>query len=428
MTPLGIFITIGISILAFVSHRKWVPICIMAAVCYITQGQVLLVCGLHFTSLRMVLLASFTRIIMNGDLARLALNQVDKSVIIYVCYVGVIYTVGRGDLGALIYAFGFSCDLVLAYFIIRCVIRNYEDLQQFLKTLAWFILPLAALMLAEAITGNNRFSQFGAVASVAEFRNNHYRASGPFRIAITGGTFGATLMPLFVSIYQQSSKVKSYGFLGFLAATVITVSSRASGPFLAYLSGLIALFFWKWRRHIRSARIFFMFGLILLHCVMKAPVWYLIARISDVVGGGGNHRAEIITQALSHIDAWWLAGTDDTGNWMAYSLKIDGTCDITNQFLLVGVRGGIVSMVLFIWIIVVSFSSLGRAMNNQGNDRLLWGLGSALFATVVNFFAVAYFDQVEIVFYLLLAAISSVSFDLIQFRSEREQSAAIIPV
>ena len=58
----------------------------MAAVCYITQGQVLLVCGLHFTSLRMVLLESFTRIIMNGDLARLALNQVDKSVIIYVCY------------------------------------------------------------------------------------------------------------------------------------------------------------------------------------------------------------------------------------------------------------------------------------------------------------------------------------------------------
>ena len=43
--------------------------------------------------------------------------------------------------------------------------------------------------------------------------------------------------------------------------------------------------------------------------VMKAPVWaILIARVSDLVGGGGWHRAFIIDVCIKNFGTWWLIG------------------------------------------------------------------------------------------------------------------------
>jgi hypothetical protein len=48
---------------------------------------------------------------------------------------------------------------------------------------------------------------------------------------------------------------------------------------------------------------------------MKAPVWFLIARIDLAGGSSGYHRAMLIDTFLRHFGDWWLLGTKDAFSW-----------------------------------------------------------------------------------------------------------------
>jgi hypothetical protein len=103
----------------------------------------------------------------------------------------------------------------------------------------------------------------------------------------------------------------------------------------------------------------------------------------------------------------WLLGTKETFSWGVWG------GDITNQFILQGVRGGLVTMILFICIVVISFSAIGRAVRamrgkSRRTELLLWTLGAAIFAHVISFMSVSYFDQNIVSWYLLLAIIATV--------------------
>jgi len=193
---------------------------------------------------------------------------------------------------------------------------------------------------------------------------------------------------------------------------------------LAYGSGLLALLFWRWRGRMKTVRWTVLITLVSLHLYMKAPVWFLMGHMSDIVGGGGWHRAEIVDSAVKNFGSWWFAGTNETGDWVATELAFGGA-DLTNQFVVAGVHAGLLALILFIWIIVRSYRHLGLAMQRVRGvapdvEMLLWSLGAALYATIVNFFSVSYFDQINEIWYLLLAMISSASFAILN-----EQPASI---
>jgi len=57
MTPLGLIITLSLAAPVLFLSRRIAALAMIAAVCYMTQGQVLNVFGLHFTSVRIILLA-----------------------------------------------------------------------------------------------------------------------------------------------------------------------------------------------------------------------------------------------------------------------------------------------------------------------------------------------------------------------------------
>lgn len=152
---------------------------------------------------------------------------------------------------------------------------------------------------------------------------------------------------------------------------------------------------------------------------MKAPIWYLPAKISDITGGGGYHRSHLIDMAIRDLDKWWLAGMSIiyTKDWFPYTLAITDTADITNQFISFGLAGGFGAIALFILLIVRSFRGIGQALNvsrfgflgTSKDEYLLWGIGATLLAHVANFFGVCYFDQIYVVWFMLLAIISSIS-------------------
>ena len=414
MSIVGFVIRLVRLLLVVVSSRRTAAISAFAGLMFLTQGQQIDIAGFHFTALRLILLAGIARAISRNELRSMPNNPIDKLVLAFAAAAAVLYTIRIGTAAALVYQLGRTYDILLSYFLFRALIRNPQEAKDCIDAIASLMIPFAALMAFEAFTGHNVFSAFGGIQEAPEIRDGHFRCQGSFRSPITAGTLGATFLPLFAGLNSRG-KPKVRSIAGTAACCIVVIAARSSGPLLSVCAGIGGLCLWKWRRYTKWFRRGAYFGLIILHLIMKAPVWFLFARISDLVGGGGWHRSELIDQAVNHFGSWWLMGTSDTGDWMPTQLENSGTADLTNQFVSAGVGGGLLALLLFILLIVKSFSVLGAALKGiAGNDlkreRLLWALGAALFTTVINFLSVSYFDQIEAVFYFLLACIAAAVF------------------
>jgi hypothetical protein len=167
-----------------------------------------------------------------------------------------------------------------------------------------------------------------------------------------------------------------------------------------------------------------------LHMFMKAPVWYLIARLGSITGGSSYHRAEIIDAAVKHFNEWWLLGTSFTAHWMPSTLTLyKDKADITNMYIGQGVQGGLLTMFLFIGIIVFCFRSIGCSLQTPEckpftYNFFLWSLGATLFAHIAAFFSVAYNDQSSIFYYMLIAMIAGTN-ELLHSPQEKEIKVAL---
>ena len=255
-------------------------------------------------------------------------------------------------------------------------------------------------------------------------REGSYRCQGSFRISITAGCFGATLIPIFVGLYLAGIG-RARAVTGIVAGLVITLTSNSSGPLMALINGMAAWGLWRFRSEMRAVRWLVVAILGLLSLVMNAPVYYLIARVGDFVGGGGWHRARLIEQFINHYDRWWLWGTTETRDWMPTVLVIGDRvgADITNKFIGVGIDGGLLALLIFIGIFVVAFQGLGRALQVARSQQspvewVWWGLGCMLFAHIMAITSVQYWDQMENAFYMALAVIGGVA-----GMAQREQGA-----
>jgi hypothetical protein len=281
--------------------------------------------------------------------------------------------------------------------------------------LALISVPLAVAMIIEKATGRNFFSIFGGVPEFTVIRDGKLRCQGAFSHPILTGTFGATSMPFMLALWVQSSGMKLVAILGIISATIITIASASSGPALAYLIVIIGIAMWQIRDHMRIFRWSLLLTLIALHVVMKAPVWALIGKISEVVGGTGWHRVALIDTAISHFGEWWMLGTDYTRHWMPTGVSwSENHADITNQFIRVGINGGVLSLILFITVIVYCFKNIGLKLVEIGSTELpikfaIWCMGVSLVGHVASFISVSYFDQIVVFWYLLLALITTVS-------------------
>ena len=139
---------------------------------------------------------------------------------------------------------------------------------------------------------------------------------------------------------------------------------------------------------------------------MKSPVWFVLAKIDLVSGSTGFHRAYLIDRAVATFSQWWMLGTRTTA---IFGEQIHG--DITNEYVWQGINGGILTLILFILIIVNCFRGIGRIEARADVPlpmrRCAWAMGAALFAHVITFLSISYFDQNFVNWYLLLALIAT---------------------
>jgi len=412
MNVVGITLTLICAMIIFAGSRHAAALGVLAAVCYITQGQQINVAGFHFTAIRIALLTGIVRCFLRGELKAVQLGPIDKALIGYALSMLCIYTLRERTSEAFVYLLGCTYDILLSYFVFRSLITSLADATEYFQGVAFLILPLVALMMMESLTGNNVFRMMGGQGwDEAVFREGRARSVASFRGPHTAGIFGATLFPIFGGLWLGYGR-RQVAVIGLVATVLITFATNSSGPLLAFLSGILALAFWPLKEQMQTVRRGIVVTLVTLHLTMKAPVWYLFSKMSDLTGGDGWTRSFVLDRAIYNFQEWALLGTTYTSRWLDPTSK--GQLDLTDSYVATAASGGLLGLTFYILIMVRGFRSLGVAMQltrerNGETDGLLWGLGAALFAHVVGLFSVSYFDQMHVPWWGMLAIIASVT-------------------
>lgn len=418
MNPIALFFLFFMGILLIALPRKYALVPFFLTTLYMTIGQGLIVFGCNFIILRMLIVIGFIRILFRRDISPIQLNSLDKVILLWsavAIVTGFLLDTRTGSSDNLVHRSGQMFTALGIYFIFRFYITNINDIKRTITIFAIIIVPLAAAFLLERASGRNMFSIFGGVPEFTIMRYDRFRCQGPFRHPILAGTLGATMMPIFVSLLFEQGKKKLLGIISIISSIIIVVTSASSGPLLAWIGAIIALFSWPLRNKMQMVRWGILLGLITLHMIMKAPVWYLMAKISYIIGGTGWGRSVLIDYAIDHFNEWWLIGTTNTAHWDPVGvLPNEDMMDITNHYILEGVFGGLGRMLLFIAVIVFAYKLIGKSRTTLKNENfaikyLPWALGAALFSHIVGYFSVAYFDQLIVIWYLLLAMISAIA-------------------
>ena len=338
------------------------------------------------------------------------MNGMDWLMLVWAVWLAISSLFHRNQAEALVFRMGLIYDACGIYFLIRVFCRSLYDVARVCRIAGIVLVPVALEMLYERVTIHNLF--YDAVGSqiTLYIRNDKVRAQGPFAHAILAGTVGAVCLPLVVAIWSQNRRDAA---IGIGASLVMIITCASSGPILSLMAAIGGLFMWRYRDRVRVACWLAVLAYIALGLVMKEPAYYIMARLDLTGGSTGWHRARLIESALEHLDEWWLGGTDFTRHWMAsgVSWSADHT-DITNQYIKMGVIGGLPSMLLFMALLAKGFSFVGwtlRQMLDQSPQSkfLVWALGASLFAHSTVFIAVSYFDQSSFFIYMTLALIGS---------------------
>jgi hypothetical protein len=412
ITSIGYMLILVIGFSAFWIPRRYVLLPLIASVCYLSLSQQVVIGDMHFHALRLVIGILWLRIAIRSEW-RQAFEWclLDNIIITYALTGCIVNTILWGSYDAFKYQLGFLYNIFGTYFICRIFIREVKDIRLTIRLTAACMIPLAIGMICESITGKNAFSIFGGIMENAMIRDGHIRCQGPFSHPILAGTAGAVTMPLIIATYYKQPKI--WLLFAIFATAAIAVTSRSSGPIMAYGFGILGLLSWKIKNHMRFVRWGIVLSLVWLHFVMSSPVWYTMTRISEIVGGGGWHRAYLIDQAIRYFSDWWLIGTKYTAHWMPYGLELNPeSADLTNQFIADGVTGGLAKMLLLIIIIVLCFKRIGKSAKLQQMEYpkeafMAWCIGASLLVHITTFFSVPYFDQIYVFWYMLLAFVAA---------------------
>ena len=394
-------------VLVLLLPRKYVIIPLLLTWFLVPFGQVVVLGGIHFTVYRILIICGLARL----GILRLSsktpslsggFNAIDCTFALCAFFAALAFILTWMETQALIRRLGFLVDALGGYFLLRFLIQDGKDVRRVIKLFIVVAIVVAACMLNEQISGRNIFSILGGIANLPAVRDGAIRSQGPFAVYITAGVFGATSLPLFAWLWRNRAS-RVFAGAGMIASTIIVATSHSSTPLLAYAAGIGALCVWPFRNQMRAFRWTLVIALVGLHLVMKAPVWALIARIDLTGASSGFHRYMLIDNFIRHFGDWWLLGAKDYNAW-GFDMW-----DLSNQYVEYGVTGGLVSLTLFIAIISRGFGKLGTARKyvagELGNEWFLWCLCAALFAHVVAYFGISYFDQLQAAWYLLLAVI-----------------------
>jgi hypothetical protein len=408
MNWIGAAFTVVAVLLTLALPRRYAGVPLLLSVAYMTSEQVLHIAGVHFTVPRILIAIALLRALTTRSGFAGGVQGVDW---LAFCWAAVLLGTSAFHSDAWVYRSGMVWTELGTYLLFRIYARSLDDVWRVFKVVSVALLPLALLMLSEKSSGLNPFSVLGGVDATSMIREGRIRASGPFSHPILAGTVGAACIAIGLSLRRKS---RIFALAGCVTGLSIVYACGSSGPIAMVFFILLASWTWPLRNHMRLVRALLASVIVALALVMKAPIYFLMARVDIMEGSQGWYRAQLIDSAREHLSEWWLVGTDYTRHWMATGILADERhTDMTNHFLTMGVLGGLPLMIVFILIIATSFRNAGRALQQRADApvherRFIWMLGALLVGFVMNGFAITLFDHSVIFFWMTIAAVASI--------------------
>jgi len=370
------------------------------AACIIPQDQRIIIFDLDFTTIRFCIIFAILRLYFCNEVRRIKWNAFDKLFFTWVIVGAVVYSIQWHNMRAVIFKCGTLYDSLGLYWIFRMTIVSWGDIHRVVKMFAIFAVISAPLIMYERITHNNLFAHMGHVKGA--FHAGRFRCEGPFPHFIMMGLFWASLIPIFVS-YFVARRSKLFYTLASLSALVCVVLSASSTPYMTVVAIVFFGALWKYRRYGRLIVLGIGVATFALHVVMNSPVWHVVCNIKVFSGSTGWHRFILFDQFVKNIGEWFLLGCHGVEHWGIFK------GDITNQYVLEGVRGGAITLVIFIILVVQAVRITGicsMASRNRETRILYWGFCVSILGHCVSFWGVSYFGQIMMLLFFTMAIVS----------------------
>jgi hypothetical protein len=428
--PLGLAFLMTAIVAQLFVPRRFALVPLLAIICVTGPAQRIALASIDLNFLRLMVLAGWIRILARNELRPLRWNALDIAFIAWAACSAFMGTLQKGTFGSMIYWSGFAYDAFGIYFLARMLVRDWRDVRSFGQAAALASIPMMLAFSYERITGSNPFAIFGGVPAETTVRMGVPRCQGPFTHPILAGVFWTALMPLMGAIWVRGGANRALALAGVGSAIAIVFMCGSATPLLSAAAGVMAAALILVRRWIRIVQILALGGLAALQLAMISPVWHLMARGNIVDGATGWYRYRLMQDFFVHFGDWWLMGTQDRSTWWN-----NGRWAITNEYVMQGLEGGLLGLLLFITVIIVAFMAVGRTWRHAdrpqvllrpGNDGagvaqvverggrrervvLAWALGVLLAVHVVSFLSVTNFGQAIFVWYVPLGMIASLT-------------------
>ena len=404
--PVGVTALSICCLLLLVLPRRYAAIPMLSVAALIPSAQRIVILNLDFTYLRVLVACGMLRVALRDEHRAFWWNAIDR-VFVGWCVVSFLVPLLRAGTYGLETRCGYLYDAVGTYFLFRFLVRGWDDVRALASAAALLSIPLAWAFLMENRTQYNIFSVFGGVNEITVVREGRLRCQGPYSHPILAGCFWAVLLPVIAARWWHGRRGRIEAAIGVACCLTIIICCASSTPVGGAAAALIGGLLFYMRRHMRAVRWAVLLGLVSLHLVMKAPVWHLIGRVSAVGGSTGYHRYLLIDRAIRRFSEWALVGTNSTAHWGL------GLFDLTNEFVMQAVTGGLLNLGLFVALLALCFRAAGRLWQQFSNDpakvALAWALNVSVFVHISNFIGVTYFGQTTMLLYMTPALIASLA-------------------
>lgn len=416
--PLGLVLTLLAAVAMLTGRRERAVLAFLLVACLVTHAQRVVLVGLDFSMLRILILAGWARILLRGETSSYRFEPLDAVLPLWLLFGTLAHVFGpRASMDEFVRMLGVNLDAAGTYFLFRILLRDVKDVHRAIVAFGTVALVVAGPMLLESLTGRNVFSFLGGVAEETRIREGRFRCQASFSHPIMAGNFGASTAALLIGLVLGDVKQRLRHGVALLGAVLVTFLSNSAGPALALVGCLLGWCIWPYRRFMPL----FLWGaavaLLVIHFIYEQSVWHLIGRISSIVGGTGWHRVALIDNFVSDFDRWWLFGMASTAHWTGTWTP----SDITNQYILEGVRGGLPRLLSFVAMLVVAFRTVGRARarvrrrrgwsaaRKRRRELLVWSVGAVVGVHAVAFIGVSYFGQLLPILYVHLAMVPALA-------------------
>tara|TARA_R110001599_G_scaffold170724_3_gene361084 strand:+ start:273 stop:1616 length:1344 start_codon:yes stop_codon:yes gene_type:complete len=419
--PAGIAILIVCVIATLAVPRKWAAFPLVILMMAIPSAQRFVVADLDFNFIRLVVITGFLRVLIRKEYLGFQIQLPDKAVVLWMIWAIIAFTMLREGFSGFITRSGYMLEAVGCYFLGRVYLRDMFDLRRLIVLMGIASIPMVCVFLFERFNGRNLFAQFGGVPEFTKVRQGRLRCQGPFSHPILAGIFWANIVPWLGAMWFTRAIPRTMLAFYIVCILGIIVNTASSTPIMSLIFSVIGFIFYFYRRYMNYVRWGLVTMAITLHLVMEAPVWHLISRVNVVGGSTGWHRFHLMDKAVENFWEWWAIGVESTAHWGW------GLFDVTNQYVLEGVRGGILGLILYVFFLGSIFWLLGKAMrhaNSKAELIILWASGTMVFVNVAGFFAVSYFGQTESAFFLFLGISVSLATTAIQTRRAKMREEA----